>query len=163
LNTEEGAAVLALLQQDATRAYDNYLVMLNEDDAGAPIDANRAGLARELARMNLSLNFYTQWYWKVDLHNLMNFLRLRADPHAQYEIRVYAELMLDILKRWAPLTHEAFLEHRLGAVHLSAKATNVIKEALAGRRPAFETSGLSRREWDELITTFNITAQPGAE
>ena len=69
--------------------------MLNEDADGAPVDPGRQGLARELARMNLTLNTYTQWYWKIDLHNLLHFLSLRADAHAQYEIRVYAEAMLD--------------------------------------------------------------------
>ncbi|TAV46404.1 FAD-dependent thymidylate synthase [Rhizobium leguminosarum] len=163
LSPEEADAVLALLQRDASNAYDNYLVMLNEDDTGRPVEAGRSGLARELARMNLSLNFYTQWYWKIDLHNLMNFLRLRADPHAQYEIRVYAEIMLDILKRWVPLTHEAFLEHRLGAVHLSAKAAQVIRQIVAGQNPTFETSGMSKREWDELAATFNISARSEIE
>ncbi|TAU81052.1 FAD-dependent thymidylate synthase (plasmid) [Rhizobium leguminosarum] len=163
LSPEEADAVLALLQRDASNAYDNYLVMLNEDDTGRPVEAGRSGLARELARMNLSLNFYTQWYWKIDLHNLMNFLRLRADPHAQYEIRVYAEIMLDILKRWVPLTHEAFLEHRLGAVHLSAKAAQVIRQIVAGQNPTFETSGMSKREWGELAATFNISARSEIE
>jgi thymidylate synthase (FAD) len=64
----------------------------------------KKGLARELARMNLTLNTYTQWYWKTDLLNLMNFLRLRADSHAQYEIRVYADIMLDTVKKWVPIT-----------------------------------------------------------
>src|SRR5713226_3404951 len=118
----EGAAaqrVLDLLRGDAERAYAGYAEMLNEDDTGGPVDPTWPGLARELARMNLSLNFYTQWYWKTDLHNFMGFLRLRADPHAQYEIRAYAQVMLDIMRRWVPLTYEAFLEYRLNAVNLS--------------------------------------------
>ena len=98
----------------ASRAYDHYAEMLNEDETGEA-DPARDGLARELARMNLSLNFYTQWYWKIDLHNLMHFLSLRADPHAQYEIRVYAEAMLEMMRRWVPLCHDAFLQHRLAA------------------------------------------------
>ncbi|TAX86323.1 FAD-dependent thymidylate synthase (plasmid) [Rhizobium leguminosarum] len=163
LSPEEAEAVLSLLRRDASNAYDNYLVMLNEDDTGGPVDAGRSGLARELARMNLSLNFYTQWYWKIDLHNLMSFLRLRADPHAQYEIRVYAEIILDILKRWVPLTHEAFLEHRLGAVHLSAKAAQVIRQIVAGQNPTFETSGMSKREWDELAVIFGIAGRSETE
>ena len=91
---EEAAHVLDLLREDATRCYDHYAEMLNEDEAGAARDPSRQGLARELARMNLTLNTYTQWYWKTDLHNLFHFLSLRADAHAQYEIRAYAEAML---------------------------------------------------------------------
>ncbi|POG51582.1 thymidylate synthase (FAD), partial [Wolbachia sp. wRi_2] len=71
------------------------------------------GLAREIARTNLMLNYYTQFYWKIDLHNLLHFLKLRADKHAQYEIRVYAEVMLDIIKKWVPLAYNAFVEYCL--------------------------------------------------
>src|SRR6266705_3629427 len=123
----EGAAarrVLDLLRSDAERAYAGYAEMLNEDDRGEPVDPSWPGLARELARMNLSLNFYTQWYWKTDLHNLMHFLSLRADPHAQYEIRVYAEAMLDVLKRWLPITYEAFTNYRVGGASVSSKGIN---------------------------------------
>lgn len=156
LTASESEDVLSLLRNDATRAYDNYLFMLNEDESGNRADEQRSGLARELARMNLSLNFYTQWYWKVDLHNFMNFLRLRADAHAQYEIRAYADVMLDILALWAPLTFEAFKEHRLGSLQLSASAVVVVKAIIAGERPVFETSGLSKREWSELVANLGI-------
>src|SRR5438105_1339235 len=88
LDADQAARVLDLLREDAARCYRDYAWMLNEDDAGEKVDADRAGLARELARINLTLNTYTEWYWKTDLHNLMHFLRLRADAHAQYEIRV---------------------------------------------------------------------------
>ena len=87
--------------------------MLNERYDGSIIDESN-GLARELARMNLTLNSYTQWYWKTDLLNLLNFLFLRADSHAQYEIRVYAEAMLNTVKKWVPITHAAFLDYRVG-------------------------------------------------
>ena len=107
--------MLDLLRADAERAYAGYAELLNEDASGAPIDPARPGLARELARINLTLGFYTQWYWKTDLHNLMHFLSLRADPHAQYEIRAYAETMLDTLKRWVPMTYHAFVEYRMNA------------------------------------------------
>ena len=113
--------VLDLLRDDATRCYDHYVEMLNEDEQGAPRDPDRPGLARELARMNLTLNTYTQWYWKIDLHNLLHFLSLRADPHAQYEIRVYADAMLETVKAWLPVAYQAFLDYRLGAVTLSAQ------------------------------------------
>ena len=109
LEGDAAARVFDLLRQDSTRAYADYREMMEAHD-----------LARELARMNLSLNFYTQWYWKIDLHNLMHFLRLRADAHAQYEIRAYADVMTDTLKRWVPLCHEAFLEYRQGAAQISA-------------------------------------------
>src|SRR5471030_2918733 len=105
LEGDEAARVLDLLRDDAERCYRDYAWMLNEDETGTPPDPARQGLARELARMNLTLNTYTQWYWKVDLHNLMHFLRLRADAHAQYEIRAYADVMIETLKRWVPLTH----------------------------------------------------------
>jgi thymidylate synthase (FAD) len=153
----EGAAaqhVLDLLREDAERAYRGYAELLNEEAAGTPIDPGRPGLARELARMNLSLNFYTQWYWKTDLHNLMHFLSLRADLHAQYEIRAYAEAMLGTLARWVPMTHAAFLEYRMNAALVSATALAVIRRMLAGEDVAPEASGLSRREWRELMAVL---------
>jgi len=150
LQGKEAAQVLDLLRTDATHVYDHYLTMLNESEDGQKIDDSREGLARELARMNLGLNFYTQWYWKVDLHNLMHFLSLRADAHAQYEIRVYADVMVDLLKRWVPLTAEAFVEHRLHGVTLSKSAWGTIKRMLAGETVTQEASGLGKREWTEL-------------
>ena len=150
LSGKEAAQVLDLLRTDATHAYDHYLTMLNESEDGQKIDDSRQGLARELARMNLGLNFYTQWYWKVDLHNLMHFLSLRADAHAQYEIRVYADIMVDLLKRWVPLTAEAFVEHRLHGVTLSRSAWSTIRRMLNGETVTQEASGLGKREWSEL-------------
>ena len=111
--------VLELLKNDAERTYANYETMLNEKYDGSTIDENKKGLARELARMNLTLNTYTQWYWKTDLLNLMNFLRLRADSHAQYEIRVYADIMLDTVKKWVPTTYDAFMDYRVGGTEVS--------------------------------------------
>ncbi|MBV8653696.1 MAG: FAD-dependent thymidylate synthase [Alphaproteobacteria bacterium] len=154
LDTEQAARVIDLLREDARRSYDNYVWMLNEDEAGEPIDPDRSGLARELARINLTLGTYTEWYWKADLHNLMHFLRLRADPHAQYEIRIYAEKMIETLKRWVPHTYEAFVEYRLGAAQISATGLSIIRRLLAGETVAQETSGLSKREWRELMETL---------
>jgi len=154
----EGAAaqrVLDLLRGDAERAYAGYALLLNEDAAGAPIDPSRPRLARELARINLSLNFYTQWYWKTDLHNLMHFLSLRADPHAQYEIRAYAEAMLGTLARWVPMTHAAFLEYRMNAALISATGLAVIRRLIAGEKVKQQESGLSAREWRELIAVLD--------
>ena len=150
LEGEAAARVLTLLREDAERAYAHYAEMLNEDEAGKPLDPSRAGLARELARMNLSLGFYTQWYWKTDLHNFMHFLSLRADPHAQHEIRVYAEAMLGVLDRWVPATAAAFREHRIGGAMLSRSALAALRRMLAGESVTQETSGLGRREWTEL-------------
>ncbi|MBI0534238.1 FAD-dependent thymidylate synthase [Roseomonas sp. KE2513] len=151
LEGDEAARVLDLLREDATRNYDHYLEMLNEDAEGRVIEEGRTGLARELARMNLTLNAYTQWYWKADLHNLLNFLALRADAHAQYEIRVYADAMLDTVKAWVPLVHEAFCDYRQGAVTLSSQMLGVVRAMVAGGNPAQEGSGLSKREWRELM------------
>src|SRR5579872_799488 len=151
LEADEAARVLALLREESARAYRSYTELLNEDEEGAPLDPARSGLARELARMNLSLNFYTQWYWKTDLYNLLNFLSLRADPHAQYEIRAYAEVMLGTLERWTPLTAEAFRQYRLGGTHLSASGLEVVKRLIAGEKVDRDSSGLSAREWNELM------------
>jgi len=153
----EGAAaqrVLDLLRQDSERAYAGYAEMLNEDDKGEPVDPTWPGLARELARMNLSLNFYTQWYWKTDLHNLMHFLSLRADPHAQYEIRAYAEAMLATMQRWVPIAHAAFVEYRMNAASISATGLKVIQRMLAGETVDQVSSGLSPREWRELMAVL---------
>jgi thymidylate synthase (FAD) len=151
LPPEEAARVLDLLREDAARSYRDYAYMLNEDESGKPVDERRSGLARELARMNLSLNFYTQWYWKTDLHNLLHFLSLRADAHAQYEIRVYAEAMIDTLERWVPLCAEAFRQYRLGGALLSASALAVVKKMIAGESVDQASSGMSKREWSELM------------
>jgi thymidylate synthase (FAD) len=154
LEPDQAARVLDLLREDALRAYAGYVEMLNEDEQGGPRDPARQSLARELARMNLSLNFYTQWYWKTDLHNLLNFLSLRADAHAQYEIRAYAEVMIDTVERWVPVTAEAFRQYRLGGVQLSAAALAVVKRLIAGESVAQEASGMSKREWGELMATL---------
>ena len=156
LSREEAAKVLDLLRGDGERTYASYAWMLNEDADGARVDPERDGLARELARINLTLATYTQWYWKTNLHNLMNFLRLRADAHAQYEIRVYAEALLDVMARWVPLSHEAFLEHRLGAVTLSRTALAAVRRIIAGEPLDAAASGLSAREWRELAAAMGL-------
>ncbi len=154
LRGEEAAHVLSLLQADAERCYAHYEEMLNEDRLGNRLDDRRDGLARELARMNLTLNTYTQWYWKIDLHNLLHFLGLRADPHAQYEIRVYAEAMLRTLELWVPLVHAAFVSYRLGGLHLSGSALEAVRRMIAGETVTKEDSGLGAREWRELTTAL---------
>ncbi len=148
---EEAAQVLELLRTDAGRCYDHYAEMLNEDEQGEALDPARQGLARELARMNLTLNTYTQWYWKIDLHNLLHFLSLRADAHAQYEIRAYAEAMLETVRAWVPIAYQAFLDYRLGAATLSAPMLAVVRRMLGGEAVEQAESGLSKREWAELM------------
>ncbi len=153
---EQAKKVLDLLKNDAERTYENYETMLNEKYDGSIINENGIGLARELARMNLTLNTYTQWYWKTDLLNLMNFLRLRADHHAQYEIRTYADAMLDTLKRWVPITYDAFMDYRVGGTEVSDKGKKVIQKLIKGDKVSMEESGLSKREWNELMEAFNL-------
>jgi len=145
LEGEAAARVLTLLRQDAEQTYAHYEEMLDETGTG---------LARELARMNLTLNTYTQWYWKTDLHNLFHFLRLRADAHAQYEIRVYAEAMLETVKAWVPLSYAAFIDYRLGAITFSAKMLDILRRMLAGEAVDQPASGLSKREWAEMMAAL---------
>ena len=156
LEGDEAQRVLDLLKEDATRNYDHYVEMLNEDPDGNVIDEGRGGLARELARMNLTLNAYTQWYWKIDLHNLLHFLSLRSDAHAQYEIRVYADAMLETVERWVPIAHKAFLQYRVGGVTLSAAGLETVKNMLANKPVSQEASKMSNREWRELMATLGI-------
>lgn len=147
---DEAAEVLSLLREDAERNYTHYEHMLNEGEG----DPARRGLARELARMNLTLNTYTQWYWKTDLHNLFHFLSLRADPHAQYEIRAYAEAMMDMVRAWVPACFRAFEEYRLGAASFSASMLAVLRRMLAGEAVEQPGSGLSKREWAEMMAVL---------
>ena len=154
LEGADAGRVLDLLRTDAMATYDHYAEMLNENPDGTPADPARAGLARELARMNLTLNTYTQWYWKTDLHNLLGFLSLRADAHAQYEIRVYAEAMLQSVAAWVPATYQAFCDFRLGAVTFSAPMLDVVRRMLRGETVEQAQSGLNRREWAELLVAI---------
>ena len=155
INGKQADEILKILKEDAQKNYDDYEKMLNEKYDGSVIDENKQGLARELARMNLTLNAYTQWYWKTDLLNLLNFLALRADSHAQYEIRAYADVMIDSLKKWVPITYEAFMDYRVGGSEISAKGLKVLKTMLSGKKIKFENSHLSKREWNELMETLD--------
>ena len=143
LQGDEAQRVLDLLRDDATRSYDHYEDMLSQD--------GQQGLARELARMNLPANVYTQWYWKIDLHNLFHFLRLRADSHAQYEIRAYADIMCEITADWVPLAYAAFEDYRMGGANLSAKGVEAVRRMLAGEDMTAEKAGMSAGEWRELM------------
>ncbi len=158
LEGAEAERVLDILKRDSAKCYAHYEEMLNERADGGAIDESRAGLTRELARMNLPINVYTQWYWKCDLHNLLHFIGLRADPHAQYEIRAYAEVLLDTVKRWVPLVCEAFLNHVVTGTTLSGPALAVVKRMIAGETVSQEDSGLSKREWRELMASLGREA-----
>lgn len=146
LTEEQAAEVLALLRRDAEQSYDTYERLMGEEFS----------LARELARMDLPVNFYTQWYWKIDLHNLLHFLSLRLDPHAQYEIRVYAEAIASFVQDWVPLTWEAFADYRQGGAFLSKQALEAVRRRLRGEQPTAEDSGLSLREWRELNKVLDL-------
>ncbi|MFO1037073.1 MAG: FAD-dependent thymidylate synthase [Geminicoccaceae bacterium] len=149
LGPDVAAAVLRDVNRTSETAFTIYEKLLGTDE--------RPGIARELARMVLPLNTYTQWYWKIDLHNLMHFVALRADSHAQYEIRAYAEVLLDVLEKWVPLTTAAFKEHKLNAATLSATALDIVRRRLRGERVTQETSGLGAREWRELQALLDET------
>ena len=151
LNSAESKKVLQILKEDSLKSYDHYLEMINQDADGNITDSNKEGLARELARMNLPLSCYTQWYWKIDLHNLLHFLHLRADSHAQYEIRVYAEVMLDMVKKWVPHCFDAFIKNNKSGKTLSGPALETVRKMLKGENIKQPESGLSVREWDELM------------
>lgn len=157
LEGNEAQRVLEILKADSVNAYRHYEEMMNCNEEGQVFDEAKTGLARELARMNLPVNFYTQWYWKIDLHNFMHFLSLRADSHAQYEIRVYAEIMLDILKAWLPITYQAFMDYRMGGASISAKGLAAIRRMIAGEHVSQENSGMSKGEWRE----FEEILKPG--
>lgn len=142
LTADESARVLEILKGDAAQTYDHYQEMISDD--------GKQGLARELARMNLPANIYTQWYWKVDLHNLFHFLRLRADAHAQYEIRVYADAIAKVVADWVPLAFGAFDDYRMGGATLSSKALDCVRRMLKGEQVTQENSGMSKGEWREF-------------
>ncbi len=151
LSPEEAQRVLGILRDDAARCYDHYLEMLNEDESGATVDPSRPGIARELARMNLPVNIMTQFYWQINLWNLLHFLKLRADGHAQYEIRSFAEAILGIVEKWVPHTVEAFRDYMQDAALLSRPALGALRRILAGERVNLTAAGLSKREASELL------------
>jgi len=142
LSGDEAERVLRYLRDDAMRAYDHYEEMISQE--------GQQGLARELARMNLPANIYTQWYWKVDLHNLLHFLRLRTDAHAQYEIRVYADAICKVVADWVPFAYKAFEDYRMGGATLSATALGCVRRMLAGEDVRQDNSGMSAGEWREF-------------
>ena len=146
LSEEEMASALSRINALSLTSYGAYQNLRDEDR-----------LSRELARLVLPVNFYTQFYWKIDLHNLLHFLALRADGHAQQEIRAYADTILDkVVRRWVPMASEAYGEHMEGGAKLSASALAVLRRMLAGERVTQEESGLSAREWRELMAALEL-------
>lgn len=153
LDAQRASLVLDVLRRDAEMVYARYEQLLGETATGVAVE-DGIGLARELARMDLTLNFYTQWYWKTNLHNLLHFLQLRTDPHAQYEIRAYAERILEIVRAWVPSTYEAFVDYRLGAYELSSRGLAVVSRMLKGEHVDQPSSGMSPGEWRALMAAL---------
>ncbi len=156
LTPEETKWAIDLFKKDADLCYKHYEELMNVRNDGSLINPEHKGIARELARMNLPLNIYTQWYWKIDLHNLLHFLHLRADSHAQHEIRVYATAMLDIVAKWVPITYQAFMDYRKDGHKLSKQTLAIVKRMLKGEKVDSSNSGLSQREWDEFAQEFGL-------
>lgn len=156
LTAEQSAEVLRILREDALRNFATYHKLLNADEDGNVIDEGADGIARELARIGLPLSTYTQMYWQTNLHNLMHFLRLRADPHAQYEIRVFAEKMLDIMADWVPVTTEAFRDYQLEAGRVSRMEIALLRDLLAGKATIADAEryGMTKREIREFQNRF---------
>ncbi len=158
LTPDQAAEVLALLRSDAERSFATYHHLLNADENGQTIDPDAAGIARELARIGLPLSAYTQMYWQTNLHNLMHFLRLRADIHAQWEIRIYAEKILELMAAWVPVTHEAFRDYQLEAVRFSRMEIALLRDMLAGTAGVADAEryGLSKREAREFASRIGV-------
>ena len=176
LEGEEAESVLRLLREDSSRGYDHYQWMLNEGPDGEPADEGRAGLARELARMNLTANVYSQWYWKIDLHNLLHFLSLRVDPRAQWEIQQFGRVIAGMIKRVAPLSYEAWVDYDLGSEPLTRVERHLISSLLEGNEDGLQAldgakvtademkaAGLSSREITELMEKLSAPSIPDFE
>jgi thymidylate synthase (FAD) len=163
VSPERAAQILEILKRDAETNYAHYVDMLGGeaavDSTGEQREAKgeaSEGLARELARINLPLSFYTQWYWKIDLHNLLRFISLRIDPHAQYEIRVYAEALARLARLWVPVAYEAFEDYQLHGANLSRMETEALKALVRGETPDYAALGMSAREQTEFKARFGI-------
>jgi thymidylate synthase (FAD) len=142
---EQAAKILEILKQSNSNIYEKYSHMIND-----------LSLARELARIILPLGVYTEMYWKIDLNNLLHFLKLRADVHAQYEIRCYAEVILEILKKWVPLTYEAFINYKKDAVAVPKKCVKLLQRMINGEKISEKDSDLSKGEWLEFASVFDL-------
>ncbi|GHT99341.1 flavin-dependent thymidylate synthase [Alphaproteobacteria bacterium] len=145
LDAANAAEILDIMRSINGDSYEKYFHMLND-----------LSLTRELARTILPVSVYTEMYWKIDLHNLMHFLKLRADSHAQYEIRCYANVIMDIIKKWVPYTHDAFINYRQKSVSVPKNCLELINRAIKGEKISQEDSGLSKGEWLEFTKNFSI-------
>ncbi len=138
------------LRKTHAASYEEYQHLIDE------------GLARELARINLPLSLYTEWYWKIDLHNLLHFLRLRLDPHAQLEIRQYAHVMAEMVKTVCPMAYEAFMDYSFNALSFSGPELKALKTHLSDlslTKKDLVAGGLSGREADELLAKLERIEQ----
>ena len=131
--------IINQLEAGQKEAYENYSELID------------SGLAREIARINLPLSLYTEFYWEMDLHNLFHFLKLRLDSHAQYEIRVYAELILEMCRKVAPMATESFINHMNEGVNFSGEEMDALRRVLAGEPNPLEGKKLDR--FNEKIKT----------
>lgn len=155
LGFSEAQNVLDIIREDSLRCYENYMELLNLEEGNSSIkDPNKNGITRELARMNLTMNYYTQLYWKIDLNNLLHFLKLREDSHAQYEIREYSKIILGIIEKWVPSTYQAFINYRKDSINLSKLEIQALKKIIKGAKVSQEQSGMSKREWLEFCNQF---------
>jgi thymidylate synthase (FAD) len=153
---KEKKRILEMFRSDAEQIFAHYAEALSIPNEECP---EERGLARELARINLPLSTYTEWYWKIDLHNLLHFLRLRFSPHAQYEIRAYADILLGVVRRWVPLTYSAFVQYELEGTRLSKTGLEVVRRMLSGERVTQETSDLGKREWERLCQALHLDSE----
>ena len=138
-DSETANKIINQLEEGQKSAYENYSELLD------------SGLAREVARINLPLSLYTEFYWEMDLHNLFHFLKLRLDSHAQYEIRVYAEVMLEMCKKVAPMATESFINHQNNGVNFSGEEMDALRAILDGKPNPLE--GKKKDRFEEKIRT----------
>ncbi len=148
---DEAMKIIEQMETEQRAAYASYEGMLEK------------GIARELARASLPISLYTEWYWQIDLHNLFHFLRLRLDPHAQYEIRVFAEAMATCAKAVAPLAYEAFEEHVMGAVTFSKAEAQALTRLMAGQDSGLEGRAASMFEEKLKRLREAVPAEPADE
>jgi thymidylate synthase (FAD) len=140
------AEIRGKIQDITEKSFEIYDGFISED----------VNLAKEIARGVLPVNVYTQFYWKIDLHNLLHFLKLRIDPHAQYEIRIYAEAILSLVKEWVPITYQAFVDYALNAETLSAEEVALMKKIIKGESYNLEDFKISKRELANLKQVFDL-------
>jgi thymidylate synthase (FAD) len=151
-DADAAAKLQAMLFHSADQAFDIYDILISDD----------YDLSRELARINLPLSTYSEWYWKIDLHNLMHFMRLRADAHAQWEIVQFAKVIDDIVRQWGPVSHQAYLDYRQNAVTFSAMEMQALRDYFAILQPHREDDGwpepkgLSERELREFFDKLKL-------